>query len=445
MPSETTNSDPRPPAGSYAAREGTSGDALEPSSSPPDRSWGRAVAWRRLSSLRLPHGVSEAVWLFVLLRMTFSVFGWVLTYLSTTPPPCWNHEVATVWVTKPRFLHEGLQYRLLGIWQQWDGCWYEKIATFGYEPGLSGTAFYPLYPALIHLSGRLLGGNLTLGALAISGIAYIAAMVGLYRLVAGDFPAAVAQRTLLYISIFPASFFFFAPFTESLFLACAVWSIYAARTQRWLLAGVCALLAGFTRSQGILLALPLGWEVVRTWRAEMTAGGSVRPHDWRNWLERLTLLIVPAAPAVAMLVYVRYAIQTAGISPFAAQAWWGSTYHAPWTVMRHALDWTIARGDAVEGMNLASTLIILLALLAGVRLLPFTYTLYALPQFLLVAMRLNPTPMTSTTRYMVLIFPAFVVLAVAGGWRRFDVTWVVSSTLFLGLLLYTYFMVTFVA
>ena len=74
-------------------------------------------------------------------------------------------------------------------------------------------AFYPLYPLLMRAASLPLADNLTLGGLAVSGAAYIAAMTGLYRLVRDDFDDPVARRAILYLSIFPIAFFLFAPFT----------------------------------------------------------------------------------------------------------------------------------------------------------------------------------------------------------------------------------------
>ena len=115
------------------------------------------------------------------------------------------------------------------------------------------------------------------------------------------------------------------------------------------------------------------------------------------------------------------------------------------SVVRAAWSWTLEQNDAIEGLNLATLLLFFGLLLAGLRLLPLTYSLYALPQLLLVSARLNPTPLTSTMRYMLVLFPAFVVLAMLGGSRRFNSTWVLLSTLLLGLVLNTFLSSVFVA
>jgi hypothetical protein len=50
-----------------------------------------------------------------------------------------------------------------------------------------------------------------------------------HRLVLRDFDRDTARRAASTSPIFPTTFFFFAPFTEALFLAASVWAIYAAR------------------------------------------------------------------------------------------------------------------------------------------------------------------------------------------------------------------------
>ena len=50
-------------------------------------------------------------------------------------------------------------------------------------------------PILTGATARLVGGSVALGGLIVSGVAYVAAMTGLYRLVSRDFEATTARRT----------------------------------------------------------------------------------------------------------------------------------------------------------------------------------------------------------------------------------------------------------
>ena len=61
---------------------------------------------------------------------------------------------------------------------------------------------------------------------------------------------------MLLVAFCPVSFFLSAVYTESLFLALSVGSIYAARRERWLLCGVLGFLAAISRNGGVALILP---------------------------------------------------------------------------------------------------------------------------------------------------------------------------------------------
>ncbi len=92
---------------------------------------------------------------------------------------------------------------------------------------------------------------------AIAFAAFVAALALLYRLVELELGRRMARPTLLLLAVFPAAVFFGAPYSESLFLLCAVGAFYAARTRRFAWAGVAAMGAATTRSAGLLLLVPL--------------------------------------------------------------------------------------------------------------------------------------------------------------------------------------------
>ncbi len=63
---------------------------------------------------------------------------------------------------------------------------------------------------------------------------------------------------------------------------------------------------------------------------------------------------------------------------------------------------------------------------------------------MLLATRIQPTPLTSTNRYLLVLFPVFVVVALLP-WPRLRLAWGITSILFLGLLLAEFQRGTFVA
>jgi hypothetical protein len=394
---------------------------------------------------RLPAGFLDAVGLFLTMRVALGLVALYLWWKGGLPGPCHFELARNGWLTIPPLADEGAGFPLVGVWQRWDACWYSKIAWFGYEPAEMSANFWPLFPALTGVTATVVGGSVAFAGLLVSAIAYIAAMTGLHRLVARDFETVIARRTVLFISIFPSAFFLFAPFTEALFLALAVWSIAMARERRWLLAGLLGLLAGLTRIQGVFLVLPLGWEALVA--AGLTA--------WRPWRElRLPPIeigplvrgaLAASGPLVGFVAFFAYSAAVAGQTPLDTQdAWGGKEFFPPWDVAAAAWQWTLDRHDPLQALNLVLLALFGLLLIAGLRRLPVAYTLFALPQLVLLATRIQPTPLTSTSRYLLVIFPMFVVLALIP-WPRVRLAWAITSTLFLAVLVQSFLTGDYVA
>ena len=361
------------------------------------------------------------------------------------PGPCHFELARNGWLTIPPLADQGAAFPLVGVWQRWDACWYSKIATFGYEPAELSVNFWPLFPIATGAVARLVGGSVALAGLIVSAIAYIAAMTGLYRMVGRDVDEPTARRTMLLITIFPSAFFLFAPFTEALFLALAVWTVALARERRWWPAAILGGLAALTRIQGLFLALPIGWEA-------LAAAGLL---DWRPWrgvppppirVRSLVAGVLAAfGPALGFAAFILYSGIVAGQTPLDTQdAWGGKEFFLPWDVAAAAWQWTLDHSDPIQFVNLLLLSLFGVLLVIGARRLPFAYTLYALPQFVLLATRIQPTPLTSTNRYLLVVFPAFVVLALIP-WRSVRLAWEILSLLFLAVLLLEFLSGGFVA
>lgn len=394
---------------------------------------------------RLPPGFTDAVALFVTMRLALGLVVIYLWWRGGLPGPCHFELARNDWQTIPPLADQGASFPLIGVWQRWDACWYSKIAAFGYEPSELSVNFWPLFPVLTGGVARLVGGSVALGGLVVSAIAYIAAMVGLFRLVARDVDAVVARRTVLLITIFPSAFFLFAPFTEALFLALSVWTIVAARERDWLLAAILGALAATTRIQGVFLALPIGWEAlaasgILAWRPCLGMRRSSIA-----WRPLLAGGVAAVGPVVGFASFIVYTAAVVGQTPLDTQdAWGGKEFFPPWEVADAALRWTIDRADPLQGLNLVLLVIFGALLLVALRRLPFAYSLFALPQFALLITRIQPTPLTATNRYLLVIFPAFVVLALIP-WQRVRIAWAITSLLFLAILLGEFQTGTFVA
>jgi hypothetical protein len=90
--------------------------------------------------------------------------------------------------------------------------------------------------------------------------------------------------------------------------------------------------------------------------------------------------------------------------------------------------------QAMTGFHFVLIAIFVVLLLVGLRRLPLTYSLYVAPQLLVVVTGGPTTPLQSASRYMLAMFPIFVVLGLLGCNPRFHTSWLVASVLGLGLL-----------
>lgn len=397
---------------------------------------GAVQAARRLGA-RLPDGLADGVWLWLVLRVGLGLVAALVVVKGAAPQPCNSDNVINGWTTFPPLSDKGIGFPLVGVWQHWDACWYSKIAAYGYEQGVSSTNFFPLLPFFMGGVSALTGGNVALAGVIVNAFAFVIGLTGLYQLVLADFDRGVARRTVLYLALFPAAFFFLAPFTESLFLAGAVWSIAGARRGRWDMVLVAGAVAGLARPQGLLLVLPLGWEAVRAVRARVAERSG-----WRR-LRPLDLAPLPAAlvPAIAYGAFIAYTVAIVGVPYFGAHGTWASTaLVAPWQPVIDAFGYAASHHDPAVLMGGALLILFAVLALAGIRRLPLSYTLYTVPQLVLMTTQTTVWPLMSTIRYLAVLFPCFVVLAIVGRHERLNTGWLVASTMLLG-----YFASQFVA
>jgi Gpi18-like mannosyltransferase len=144
---------------------------------------------------------------------------------------------------------------IMNQFSKWDSPHYLFIAQNGYvnqgDPA-NFLVFFPLYPLLIRLI-TFDFAYINLSGLIISNISSIIAVIYLFKLAKLDYNDTVAKKAVLYLSVFPTAYFLSAVYTEGLFLAVVIASLYYARSAKWPLAGFLGFLASLTRIAGLLL------------------------------------------------------------------------------------------------------------------------------------------------------------------------------------------------
>jgi hypothetical protein len=182
----------------------------------------------------------------------------------------------------------------------WDSRWYLHIAAQGYGHKIwitpqgavqSDWAFFPLYPGMIRALTTVLPFTPGQAALLISWIAAGVAAYGVYAIGHHLYGRGVATALVALWAAMPHSVELTIAYTESLFAALAVWSLYCVLKGRWLWAGALAALAGLSRPSGFAVAgavcIAAAYEVVRQrGRApgSVWAGAVLAPLGWLGYV-----------------------------------------------------------------------------------------------------------------------------------------------------------------
>jgi len=331
----------------------------------------------------------------------------------------------------------GRDRSLVGLWRRWDALWYVRVATHGYvwqpPPRQSDLAFFPLYPLAIRALTRVTPLAADEAGLLVAAVAFAAALYLLHRLVARDLGPLVAERAVSYLGLFPTALFFFAAYSEALYLACSLGCVYALRLRRWWVAGLCGLAAALTRQLGVLLLVPFAveyWEARALARAP-TRGREGARADTRTRPRLADLpagLLIPAG-TLAFVAYLQLKVGN-GLLFLRAQAAWARATAPPWAgavlSLRHLAS---ARYRiplrALNGLDLSFLALFLLLVLVGAPRLPRSYTAYAVAVLLAVLVTpatgpRQPLALLSVSRFGVTLFPPFVALALLGRHRAAD-------------------------
>lgn len=347
---------------------------------------------------RIVGGVRYCVGVFLAVRMGLFLIGLIAPGLFAPLDPV----SVPGWPARP-VPDEGWQSAVTA-WERFDALWFLRIADSGYAAGDGSAAFFPLYPLAIRLVAIPLGGRPLGAGFLVSNAALLAALAILYLLTASETSERTARTTVALVCLFPTSYFLFMPYSESLFLLLAVGALWAARRDRWALAGIAAVLAGLTRSIGLVLVPALAAEAILQ-----------RVEGRRPLAPRLA---VSTLPMVGLVLYLAYWQAKAGdwLAPVHQQANWERVWSWPWSTLidgtRSAFGYV---GVPNGGYWLIDWVIVLVVLAASVfALLRYraSFVLYAWGGLLIpLSFVFEARPLMSMPRFVLPLFPAFWALA----------------------------------
>lgn len=342
-----------------------------------------------------------------------------------------GYDYTNIWkFTKP---YEPVSSFLIYPWANFDGVHYLSIAGNGYNNENLG--FFPLFPIAIRAGSTIFGTGEAFDATQffvgffISNFAFFIALLVLYKLIELDYPIKTARLAILFLLVFPTSFYFGSIYSESLFLLVTLFSFYFIRRKQTPLSSLVGFFAAITRLIGIVILPAIIYEIFE------------QEKRIKKWLTSiLPLLIVPSG----LVGYAYFNWLKAGdvLSFIKAHGNIGTSRSVenivviPQTLFRYGkillnlplsqFEWWIALLELATFIFVA--FLLFYAWKKGVR---FSYILFALMAFLIPV---SSGTFTGLPRYVLVLFPIFIALAlVQNKWIK--LTYIILSSLLLFILL----------
>ena len=190
--------------------------------------------------------------------------------------------------------------------QRWDAAHYIHLIEEGYQGYTENgqhlfLVFFPGYVWAARLL-RLVIPSTALAGTALSCLCYGGACCYLYRLAGEAYNGRVARDALLYMSLFPFSFFSGLVMTEGLFLLATTGACWYAWRGKWLAFGLFGALAALTRMTGLLVIAVGVIRLLEAYRPLEPPVGKSLGRCWKPLLLRLPLTLLPAAGTLLYLL-----------------------------------------------------------------------------------------------------------------------------------------------
>lgn len=209
---------------------------------------------------------------------------------------------------------------LSGVLANWDGQWYERIATDGYpradesrSPNDTWTwAFPPLFPFLVRFVMAISGLGFPVAAVVLNLALGLLAAALLYGMLRDCLPATLAVATALAVNTFVSAPLFTVAYSEPAALVLLLLALSAMLGHRYFLALLWVVLLAFTRPIAVPFALVFAAHATMRWRN--------RRHEPFRRTELLTLASGVLLCLASPFVWNAVSSQMFGASPTVQEA-----------------------------------------------------------------------------------------------------------------------------
>ena len=280
--------------------------------------------------------------------------------------------------------------------------WYISIARDGYTfsaTSPSSMGFFPFYPMLIRAAAPLFP-DIRLAALVVAHVCFFIAALLLNALINHEYKDQRINRAAIAFLMFsPVSFFFSHAYSESTFLMLATGAFLAALRRQWLVASLCGMCLAATRNVGVLIAVPLFLEYLRSiWGAGFS---------WKALLHPRILLLGLVPLGLVLFLFFGYLKFGDPFAYFKATAVWGRSFTSPLETIANAKDLPVFLRWCNGGVFVIAFFVWIGGLFAHVRL---SYMVWAA---LLMTIYICGSSLEAVPRYLSIVFPLFIILGIA--------------------------------
>lgn len=323
----------------------------------------------------------------------------------------YQFPLVVVLATKVLLLFWIADFSFVNRWMIRDAAHYVSIAEFGYNQiGREFLiCFYPMFPLLVYLVGKILLGHFLLSGYLVTAIGSFVTACLLYKLTSCDYSIGVARRAVLALFLFPSALFLHIPYTESVTLSFVLGSFLLMRRRMYWWAFLFGAFALATRSQALALVPAVVVEIMLY---------SKLPKLHR-------LLYSLAGVMIVLLGFVFFlAINKYYFDDFFAYvSFWRSAFGTSFDLfrasgLRHALD--MLRLDGLHGIVFGYYQLWVFAL----ALLALVYSIYRKMRLSYIAyfcvalvISYSPNVWLSMPRFALSFFPMFIAIAMLTGNR----------------------------
>lgn len=366
----------------------------------------------------------------VLLFLGWKIFLFlplIFSEIFLLPRTGYGYTLLTYFLEKGSVLSNFLMYPFANF----DGAYYLLIAAKGYTVN---AGFFPLFPLSINLVSSIFQNTLPFTStqyflsIFLVSVFFLTSLIVFLKLIKLDYKENIAIWSIIFLLIFPTSFFYGAIYSESLFLLLSLLSFYFARKKMWFLAGIFGGLLSATRIVGIAIFPALLYEYFKNEKN-------------KSIVKLLSIFLTP----LGLIAYIFYNFQKWGNSFYFIQAQGNfannrsveSVVLPAQTVVRYfkilisvnpgIYEWWVAFFELSSFIFAVSLLVV-----AWKKRIRVSYLIFGALCFIIPA---SSGTFSGLPRYILTIFPLFIALALIKN-KTFKIIYCVISAI----LLFIFFM-----